>query len=89
MKIIVVHKPKKDRHGLLQEGKKEVIELPEGSTWKVSEDKFMHCLEGQHGFDHFFLHEGYYDGWGGAVACSSPEESKEIIRALEVLSRYI
>ncbi|MCY4389240.1 MAG: hypothetical protein OXC18_19265 [Desulfurellaceae bacterium] len=61
MKIIVVRR----------KGQQEIIDLPDGTVWVVSDEpETMDCLHGEHGFDHFFHHDGTYDGWGGVVSRS-------------------
>lgn len=33
-------------------------------------------------FDHYFTHDGFYDGWGGAVSCNE-ETALESIQIME------
>ena len=73
MKIIVVY----------PNGKQEIIDLPHGTRWRVSDDpNTMNLLHGEHGFDHFFNCDGTYDGWGGAV-CATPVEADAMIAVQE------
>lgn len=82
MRIIVVN----------DDGNQETLELPNGTTWKVSDGPagIMDCLQGTRSFDYYFNENGSYDGWGGGLSCSlGQDESREIIQAQEDAIRYI
>lgn len=50
-------------------------------TWTVVEGEYMDRIT-SNGFDHFFNHDGTYDGWGGVVSCGD-QEASEILQAME------
>jgi hypothetical protein len=33
--------------------------------------------------DHYFTHDGHYDGWGGGAVCGTMDEAKEVIDSME------
>ena len=84
MKIIVIYREGKGHES--KEGR-EIIELPDGTTWTVSDNQHMDCLKGAHGFDHYFNSDGTYDGWGGLVQCPTAD-TKELINAQEAARHY-
>lgn len=47
-----------------EDGRSEVITL--AGDWRVTEGKHLNRITDQSGFDHFFTHDGYYDGWGAS-----------------------
>jgi hypothetical protein len=62
-----------------EDGAIETITL--AGEWRVQEGSELNRIVGR-GFEHFFTHDGYYDGWGAGVS-ESPAPATEIIDALE------
>ncbi len=54
----------------------EGSEDPRGSVDGIVARRYLHRLK-SNGFDHFFTHDGFYDGWGGAVG-TTPKEAQAI-----------
>lgn len=51
-------------------------------TWQVIEGKHQNRISDESGVDHFFTHDGYYDGWGGAVCCDE-QTAADTLQAME------
>jgi hypothetical protein len=62
------------------DGRTETLTL-RGSV-EVVEGKFMNRLTDGSGMDHYFLHDGSYDGWGGAISCDE-RTARDTIEAME------
>ena len=60
-------------------GEIEVITID--GSWGVHNGEYLNHISNGN-FDHFFTHDGHYDGWGGAVSCSA-EDATSIIEAME------
>jgi hypothetical protein len=50
--------------------------------WEVIEGKYQNRISDESGLDHYFTHEGYYDGWGGAIRCDE-QTAAEIVCSME------
>ena len=61
------------------DGTTEVLDLKGPIT--VTEGKFMNRLTDGSGVDHFFSHDGFYDGWVAAVRDDEQSETSGDKRA--------
>lgn len=68
-----------------EDGTVETITLT--GEWRVTEGKFLNRVTDSSGFEHFFTHDGHYDGWGGSVR-QPLETADEIIEAMEGKRRF-
>ncbi len=62
------------------DGAIETISL-EGK-WEVVDGEFQNRITREPRFDHWFTHDGYYDGWGGAVCCDE-QTTDALLDAME------
>lgn len=69
MKLLVQH----------EDGTIETINL--AGEWRVQEGPLLNRIVGN-GYEHFFTHDGYYDGWGAGVS-ETPAHAQDMIDALE------
>jgi hypothetical protein len=58
----------------------EIVTLT--GDWRVAEGKHLNRIIDQSGFEHFFTHDGYYDGWGGSVR-QPQEAADEVLESME------
>lgn len=70
MKIRVQHK----------DGRLEILTLK--GPLEVLEGKFQNRITDQSGVDRYFTHDGFYDGWGGAVCCDE-QTAHDMIASME------
>ena len=63
-----------------EDGSPEVINL--GDSLAVREGRHLNRVISAGGCEHFFTHDGYYDGWGAAVQTTEVEASA-ILDAME------
>ncbi len=63
-----------------EDGSVETITLT--GEWRVTEGEFLNRITDSSGFDHFFTHDGHYDGWGGGIR-QPPETADEILESME------
>lgn len=61
------------------DGQQEILNLT--GEWTVVEGQYLNRLT-KDGFDHFFTHDGLYDGWGGAVN-TDEANAAAVIEAIE------
>ena len=62
------------------DGRVEILTLR--GPVEVAEGKFQNRITDRSGLDHYFTHEGFYDGWGGAVCCDE-QTAHEMIASME------
>jgi hypothetical protein len=63
-----------------ESGASEVITLTE--PIEIRRGEFMNCLKTSTGFEHFFLPDGTYDGWGMPFD-GTQDEAAAVIEAIE------
>lgn len=64
------------------DGKTETISIESGA--RVRHSQAMNVIQNPSGLDHFFMPDGSYDGWGGAVPKeTTPEEAVARITEIE------
>ena len=58
--------------------------LAVGGSWTVVEGKHLDRLRDVNGFEHFFTPDGYYDGWGAALAPEEPSRAQAVTEGTKI-----
>ena len=64
-----------------KDGKKEIINLHKFAI--IHSGKTMNLIKDSTGTDHYFTHDGYYDGWGLGMPPTHPSDADAIRNAIE------